>query len=300
MIALVTGAGGFIGRRLVARLLAEGWEIRGVGRSAFPLSLTHHDKLTWIVRDLSTAGLLPEEMEGVDTIVHLAGATLGAGKDERLFLSTNEATTVNLLYGWPRSVKRLIYASSQVVYGNVDHLAVAEDFPLDGFDSAYSCSKVNVENWLRWFQSQTGGSYIVLRVCGFIEGGGAIDHMIDQALQGRPIELFAQGLICRDYLSIEKGVDALLAASRYRGADGFYPFNIGSGQAVPMLELAKIVCTETASASRIVPVKKPAVRSNFVFDITKARTELGFDPGSLTHAVRAYVRERMERCDSGR
>jgi UDP-glucose 4-epimerase len=299
MIALVTGAGGFIGTRLVTRLLAEGWEVRAVGRSPIPVSLANYRSLTWIVRDLSQESLLFREMEGVDTVFHLAGATLGAGKDERLFLATNEATTVRLLQAWPASVKRLVYASSQVVYGDVNHLAVSENFPLQGFDSAYSCSKVNAEHWLRWFQYRSGGSYVVLRFCGFVEGGGAIDYMVAQALRSEPIELFSNGLVCRDYLPIEKAGDALLAASRYSDADGFHPFNIGSGEAVASMELARIICAEVGSRSEVVPVDKPAPRSNFVFDVTKARTELGFEPGRLADAVRAYARARLIRSENG-
>ena len=293
MIGLVTGASGFIGRSLVTRLLAEGWEVFGVSRSEIPSSLAHHPRLIWIVGDISENNRVFEEIKQVDMIFHLAGATLGAGKDESVFLSANEATTVHLLKECCANVKKLIYASSQVVYGDVNSLSVSEDFPLLGLDSAYSCSKVNAENWLRWFYNKGAfSSIIVLRFCGFISGGGLVDYIMGKALNNQPIELFGSGDIYRDYLPIDKGIDALLAASKYPVKTGFHVFNIGSGQKLTSMQLAQIICTELSSHSALVPIKNNPLRSNFVFDITKARTELGFNPGSLVEAVREYARKR--------
>ena len=294
MIVLVTGASGFLGSRLVYRLLADGHVVTGVGRQALPTMFAGVNGLSWIQRDLSYEMLSSGELAGVDTVFNLAGATLGAGQDEHLFCLTNEATTIGLLKGCAGRVKRVIHASSQVVYGNVDQFSISEDFTVNGFDSAYACSKVNAENWLRWFQYKNGGMYVALRFCGFIEGGGAIDYMIDQAIHDKPIELFSNGQICRDYLPVEKAIESLVAASAFVGNDGFHAFNIGSGQAITTLELANMVCTEIGSASEIVPLDKPAARANFVFDITKARSEIGFEPGSLAEAVKVYVRDKAK------
>lgn len=294
MNILITGAGGFLGSRLVLRLLADGHMVVGVDMCALPPLFMGAKGLTWIQRDLSCEMLSSGELAGVDTLFHLAGATLGAGLDEHLFCVANEATIIGLLKCCAGHVNRVIHASSQVVYGNVNHLSISENFAVNGFDTAYACSKVNAENWLRWFQHKNSGIYIALRFCGFIEGGGAIDYMIDQAFHDKPIELFSNGQICRDYLPVEKAIESFVASSLFVGKDGFHVFNIGSGQAIKTAELANIVCTEMGSASKIVLLDKSAARANFVFDITKARTEIGFEPGSLAEAVRLYVREKAK------
>jgi len=255
--------------------------------------------LAWIRRDLSRERLAAVELKDVDTIFHLAGATLGAGDDECLFCEANEATTVGLLKECAGKVQKFVHVSSQAVYGNINHLAITEDFPLAGFDSAYACSKVNAENWIRWFQRNRGGRYVVLRFCGFIEGGGIIDYLIDQALQEKPIELFSNGQVCRDYLSVTKGLEAIVAASQYKEEEGLTAFNIGCGQAVSTRVMAEMVCRETGSTSAVVLVDKAAARANFVFDIAKARKKLGFEPGSLVEAIRFYVREKIKRSRYG-
>ena len=295
MIALVTGAGGFLGAKLVRRLQAEGHQVIGVDLNPPPAELAALSGVKWMTRDLTVEPLAEKEVAQVDTIFHLAGATLGAGQDEELFCRVNEATTIGLLRHCAAVVKRLVHSSSQVVYGNVNSLEIAEDFPLLGWDSPYACSKMNSENWLRWFQSRSGGCFTVLRFSGFIEGGGAVDYMINQALKGLPIELFSNGRICRDYLPVGKGIDALVAASLAPAANGFYPYNIGSGEAITTAEMAGIVIAEIGSSSSIVPLDRSAPRANFVFDISKARREFGFEPGSLAEAVKTYVRDRVKR-----
>lgn len=299
MQVLVTGAAGFLGSRLVERLAAAGHDVTAIGRCPAPGQFISTRNVAWIERDFAETGLDAAEISHIDTVVHLAGATLGAGQDEWRFLVANEATTVRLLQACAGHAKKVIFASSQVVYGDANHTAVTEEFPLDGRGSAYACSKINSENWLRWFQRRYGGLYMALRFSGFVEGGGAIDYIIDRALRNRPVELFSHGAVHRDYLSAPKGVDAFLAALHYEEAPGFVTFNIGSGQAVSSFELAKVICAEVGSSSEIVLSPLPAPQGNFVFDLKKATQCLEFDPGDLLEAVRDYALRKKAAYERG-
>lgn len=299
MRVLVTGAAGFLGSRLVERLATMGHDITAIGRGPIPDQFISSKSVVWIKRDIAHDGLDPDEIAGIDTVFHLAGATLGAGHDEWHFLMANEATTVRLLQACAKHVKKFIFASSQVVYGDVNHTAVTEDFPLQGVGSAYACSKLNSENWLRCFQKKHGGLYMALRFSGFVEGGGAIDYIIDQALRNKPVELFSRGTVHRDYLPVEEGVEAFLAALRYEGVAGFETFNIGSGQAITSFELAKLICTEMGSSSEIILSPLPAPQSNFVFDIRKASQCLEFNPEDLLKAVRDYLHRKKATFERG-
>jgi UDP-glucose 4-epimerase len=278
---------------LVERLIADGNLVIAIDRCPAPDQFAGSDKIVWIERDLAQNGLDAKEVADANTVYHLAGATLGAGQDEWQFLIANEATTVRLLQACASHVSKFIFSSSQVVYGDADHLAVTEDFPLQGTSSAYACSKLNSENWLRWFQKKYGGQYLSLRFSGFVEGGGAVDYMVERALCNDPIELFSQGKVNRDYLPVEKGIEAFILANRFESEMGFEVFNIGSGQAVSSLQMAELICSEAASSSEIILSMRSAPQENFVFDISKAAKRLGFDPGSLSGSVQAYVRRRM-------
>lgn len=295
MAILISGAAGFLGRRLVERLVADRREIIAIARSPVPDCWTNTPNVHWLNQDIAQNGIDLTGHPEIEAVVHLAGATLGAGIDENLFLQANEQTTVRLLHSLVNVTDRFIFASSQVVYGDACHLDVTEEFPLRPDGSAYACSKLNSENWMRWFQNKHGGQYLALRFCGFVDGGGLVDYIIDRALTGAPIELYAQGAVRRDYLPSSEGIDALVAALAYSGEPGFVPVNIGSGQALSALEIATTIQTELQASSQITLLDTSSPQGDFVFCINKAKTLLGFQPGSLIEAVRLYAKLRQDR-----
>ena len=291
MAILVTGATGFLGRRLVALLTEQGGEVVAVTRQRGSRT-AELSGVRWVECDLATGSLSDTDLAGVTTVVHLAGATLGAGTDEMRFLQANEQTTVRLLQATAPRVDRVIFASSQVVYGDAQNLAVTEAFPLRPDASAYACSKVNAENWLRWFQRRHGGVYVALRLCGFIDGGGLVDYIVDRTLAGEPISLRARGQVRRDYLPSRDGVEAIARAVDFPCDPGFTVINVGSGQAVTALELAEAVRSELHANNVIEYSSDSAPQGDFCFSIARAQALLGFQPSSLVEAVRRYARMR--------
>jgi nucleoside-diphosphate-sugar epimerase len=293
---LVSGASGFLGKILVSRLSRVNLNIRVVAlyRSAIPDSLRSVSNVEWVRIDLAdpTSRLvIPYQ---IDVVVHLAGATLGAGKDPSLFFRSNEMVTFNLLNQLSGQCSNFIYASSQVVYGDVCSLDVSEELSLDVKESAYACSKVNCENWLRWFQKKTGGTYLSLRFCGFIDGGGLIDYILDMACEDKDIELFSSGEIVRDYLSSD---DAIMALSNAINcietlASEFIPINIGSGQLISSIEIAELVCIVTNSDSSIIKLDRKGPQGDFILNNTKARKLLNFQPHNLVEEINKYANNK--------
>ncbi|MEE4301847.1 MAG: NAD-dependent epimerase/dehydratase family protein [Pseudomonadales bacterium] len=92
MLVAVTGATGFIGRRLCARLRAEGRDVRALARR--PAALPGDDAET-VRGDLDDATALRTLVAGADAVVHLAGAVRGA--DRAAFDAVNVVGTQNLL-----------------------------------------------------------------------------------------------------------------------------------------------------------------------------------------------------------
>ncbi len=300
MAILVSGASGFLGSRLVARLAEEGRDVIALARRERPDSLAKKSQVQWLRCDLTQQdwrSALPR-LPHLEAVVHLAGATLGAGQDECAFLHRNEHTTVSLLQALADRCEQVVHASSQVVYGDARHLAVDESFPLRAEGSAYALSKLNSENWLQWFQKRHGGRYWALRFCGFVDGGGIVDYLINQALNEEAIELYGLGEVRRDYLHSSDGMDALVKAVDCQAAVGVTPVNIGSGQAVSAKELAQEVCTTLQSASEIHLRPAPSPQGDFVFSIARARQLLNFQPGDLKAAVRQHAQTRQQQTRS--
>lgn len=125
MTAFVTGATGLIGRRLVARLLADGEEVRA-------LALSYEDAVglegAEVVRgDITDAGRLMEAVRGADRVYHLA-AIVGDWGDEADFVAVNVDGTRNLLEAAAAAhCQRFLMVSSIVVYGSQMRTAVCDE-----------------------------------------------------------------------------------------------------------------------------------------------------------------------------
>jgi nucleoside-diphosphate-sugar epimerase len=172
--ALVTGANGFLGRHVVAALLARGHSVRALVRPA-----AHLEELEWpasveVFRaDLRSTPDLEPAFDGVDVLVHLAAAVAGG---EDVPFGTTVGGTERLLLAMTRtSCKRLLLASSFSVYDwsairrTLDEASPLEPVPDLYERDGYSIAKSLQEATSRRFAEQGGWDLTVLRP-GFIWG----------------------------------------------------------------------------------------------------------------------------------
>jgi nucleoside-diphosphate-sugar epimerase len=113
MRVLVTGAGGFLGRYTVARLLQRGHSVRAVIRPASPVPSWAGD-VEIFHADLRARDDFSAAFADIDVVLHLASATSG-GEDVQ-FASTVMATERFLEAMAKTSTRRLVLVSSLVVY----------------------------------------------------------------------------------------------------------------------------------------------------------------------------------------
>jgi nucleoside-diphosphate-sugar epimerase len=118
MNALVTGGGGFLGKRIVEMLLEDGHEVRFLARGRYPD--VEALGATGFQVDLHDGGALAPVLEGVDTVFHVA-AKAGFWGPRSEYFNTNVTGTSNLLSAAKATgVKRFIYTSTPSVLG-YDH-----------------------------------------------------------------------------------------------------------------------------------------------------------------------------------
>jgi UDP-glucose 4-epimerase len=168
---LVTGANGFLGRHVVAALLARGHAVRAMVR---PATGPVFERDVDVFRaDLRSSGDLERAFEGVDVLVHLAAATSGA--DDAQFAAT-VAGTERLLGAMARTpCRRLVLASSFAVYDwSAIRSTLDESSPLEPMGTlydrdGYTIAKSWQERVTRRFAGQHGWDLTVLRP-GFIWG----------------------------------------------------------------------------------------------------------------------------------
>ena len=118
------------------------------------------------------------------------------------------------------------------------------------------------------------------------EDGRVVSNFIVQALQGKPLTMYGDGLQTRSFCFVDDEVRGLLALF---DSDETGPVNIGNPNEFTMRELADVVLEVTGSSSEIIeeplPVDDPAQRKP---DITLARKALGWEP-------QVQLREGVER-----
>ncbi|MDC0439784.1 NAD(P)-dependent oxidoreductase [Gammaproteobacteria bacterium] len=302
MRIMVTGGSGFLGVPLIKKLLELGNVVIGVSRSSCPRSLDGQKLLSWLTLDLTSDEFKVSNVEDVDAVIHLAGTGWSGGKrldqseDYEFLMKSNELSTLNVLTKYGPICEKIILASSQVVYGVKDSLCVSEGDCLNP-RTPYACAKVNSENWARLFQQKHSGKYFSMRFCGFIEGGGFIDYLINTAKSNNDISLFSHGNVCRDYIDIESAVDAIVALAEIESDEGYFPINVGSGQSIPAKVFAKIVCRELQSKSEILLVAQPAPQSNFVYNVSYAKALFNYRPKDIIQTVQAYIKNRNAHYD---
>lgn len=215
MRVLVTGAAGFVGRPAVARLLAEGHEVRATVRT---LSESADPRVDWrVTGDLTGAVDWAAVLQGVDAVVHLAALAhqvgrKGLGRMEE-FLRVNEGVTADLARAARQSsVRRFVLLSSVASVGGRGLEPVNEETP-EHPEGDYGRSKLAAERAIAGILAGSPVSWIALRaplVYG-AENPGNMARLLALLERGWPLP-FAGLRNSRSFLYVENLVDAIVTA----------------------------------------------------------------------------------------
>lgn len=232
----VLGAGGFIGTNLCRAMVAQGVTVRAFGRrQSFPEALQGCD---WIPGDFTDPTSLAAAVAGCDIVFHLVNATTpaSANVDKLADLNANVASTLRLLEACRETgVSRVVFVSSGgTIYGIPDLIPTPETARTNPI-TAYGISKLAIEKYLGLYEYLYGLQYRVLRVANpfgpyqtALKNQGVIAAFLRGALAGKPIEMWGDGSVTRDYIYVDDVVEALVLAATHQGAGRI--FNIGSGE----------------------------------------------------------------------
>lgn len=286
MKCLVLGGRGFIGSRIVNRLLEKRYSVVVFARKRDAVAPLFPKGVTLIEGDFSSSTSLEDALKGCETCVHAITSTSPkSANDDPIFdIQSNLLPTINLLRLIPHSpVKKLVFISSSGVYGDPVYFPINETHPTNPI-SSYSIVKLAIERFLSMYRIQSNLDYKILRVANpFGEGQkienhpGVIGIFLAKILQDQPITIWGDGSSIRDYLYVDDVASAAVAALEYDGP--MKTFNIGSGQGQSLIDVIKAIESVTGKQATVrFEASRPFDITDSVLDIGNARKELNWEP----------------------
>jgi nucleoside-diphosphate-sugar epimerase len=299
MRVLITGAG-LIGTHTARELVERGDEVTFFDFAPRPdyIRRVTGKNLPVIRGDIRDLAALVDAFQQVrpECVIHLA-ASVGEANINNVYtgFQVNLVATINVAEAARLAgVRRLIHASTQAVYlGEDPKELLYEDSFLDGRGRVYTASKLACEHVLKAYAAKHKIELALLRFAGVygyysVAGGPgvAVQQAIWDAMAGKPVELNVYESV--DFIYVKDLANGIALAVHTTPLP-HQVYNLGSGTLTSVVDveeaLAKIFPGVQMKRGNLTPARPR-------MDITRARTELGFNPEyKLEVGLRDYVAE---------
>jgi UDP-glucuronate 4-epimerase len=325
MELLVTGAAGFIGMHVAARLLQAGHNVTGVDnlsdyydvrlKEARLDLLRPSPNFRFVKMDLADGEKVKELFSAgkFERVIHLAAqAGVRYSLDNpNAYIQSNIVGFTNILEGCRRfPVKHLVYASSSSVYGANKKLPFSVQDNVDHPISLYAASKkaneLMAHAYSHLFQISTTGLRFFTVYGPWGRPDMAIFSFTKAILEGKPIDVFNHGKMQRDFTYIDDIVEGvLLVADRPPSlvSKGAAPnsspvsapyklYNIGNHQPVELMKVIQILeeCLGKPARKNMLPMQPGDVPATFA-DVDDLMRDTGFHPATpIETGVERFIR----------
>ncbi len=305
MNTVILGASGFLGQSITSILAEENADL-----TLFDMHFTEtqKEKYRCVVGDFSSpADLEPILTNEVDTVIHLISTTVPATGDKYpgADVRGNLITTLDFLDLCVKNrIRRVIFASSGgTVYGSISRPAEESD-PCNPICS-YGIVKRAIEEYLALYHRLHGLEYSILRASNPYGTGqavnkpqGVIGAFLCRILEEKPIEIWGDGSVVRDFIHIDDVAKAFAAVMKYRGPERI--FNVGTGVGHSIKDVIGIIenvtgrevpCTYRQQKVQDVPMN--------VLDVSKIKDAVGWMPEiglreGISHTYKQLLGQALE------
>ena len=300
MKILITGTAGFIGFHLAKRLLSMGHQVFGVDNFndyySVQLKRDRHAQLEtekgyqWKVCDLTDLPGLQEAMKQFqpDCVVNLA-AQAGVRysiTNPLMYQASNLEGFLNILECCRHAPNkpRLVYASSSSVYGGNKVMPFSEDQSVDNPISLYAATKKANELMAHSYSHLYGMQTIGLRFFTVYGPWGRPDMAMwlfaDAMLKGKPIQVFNQGNMYRDFTYIDDIVAGIVGCVTSTTLSNYEVFNIGNHRSEKLMDMISLIAKELNIENpkmELLPMQEGDVPATYA-SVEKLHAAVGYEP----------------------
>jgi len=309
MKCFVTGGAGFIGSHLVDKLITQGHEVTvfddlSSGKKEF---ISHHydnEHFLFIKADLINKNRVEKEIKGHDVVFHIAAnPDVRSGADDPSIAEKDIKTTYNLLDAMrTQNIKKIIFSSSSVIYGETPEKPLPENYgpllPISVYGAAKLAGEGLISSFAHTFDMQAW-IYRFANVVGIRGTHGVIVDFINK-LQKNPheLEILGDGQQKKPYLYVTECVDGMLYGFNHAN-DQINVFNLGVNSTTQVTRIGELV-VEEMGLDNVTFNYTGGKRGwkgdvpHFQFDISKIGN-LGWGPSlSSDEAVRKAIKDVLQ------
>ena len=326
---LVTGAAGFIGYHLCEALLKAGHKVIGLDNindyydinlkyarlqqlgiarkdaqffDIITSSITHGSQMQFVRMHIEDRKALPELFKDFkfDMVCNLA-AQVGVRyslENPEAYVDSNITGFLNILECCRhKSIKRLVYASSSSIYGNSDKVPFNESDNVDKPISLYAATKKSNELMAYTYSHQYDIETIGLRFFTVYGPWGRPDMAMflftDAIINGRPIKVFNNGKLSRDFTFIDDIVAGVLATLLENSNDKllYKLYNIGNSRPVKLMNFIKSIENNLGlvSEKEMLPMQAGDVHKTCA-DVSRLQNDYNYKPNtSVEKGIEAFI-----------
>jgi nucleoside-diphosphate-sugar epimerase len=311
---LVTGATGFTGGHLARSLAARGHDVAALVRDPAGAAPLEAAGVTLQPGDLRDRAALERAASGRDLVYHIAAIYRQAGLPDREYRAVNAAAVASVIEAAAKGgVRRVVHCSTVGVHGDIDDPPANENAPLKPGD-IYQVTKLEGEAVARDAAERTGVEVVIARPTGIYGPGDRRLLKLFRGVARRRFVILGSGRIFYHLTYIDDLVEGFRLCGEVPLAAG-RTYILAGGEVTTLNEVVALIaeaagveppklhlpvwpfwiagaaCEAVCAPLRIEP---PIYRRRVdfftksrAFDITRARTELGYAPAvSLREGIR--------------
>ena len=300
MKILVTGASGFVGRRLVEALELKGHQVTSLVRhSSNPNYPSGDVVITDLTDSLSMFDVVTKTKP--DIVVHLGARTpvSYSFSQQNDYQHQNYLGTVNVVNACVRQVKvpRLVFASTMESYGWQPEGVLIKETAQQNPASPYAVAKVAGEHYVRMAGVAYKLPYVIVRCCNtyggkrFDRNYSLIEYATSTMLKGEDLYIGTPNAV-RDFIHVDDHVKAYMHVI---GSDKTGIFNFGSEITMTIGEVVEKIKSMLNYGKEIIKTFPPGYPNRNVvenwlsLDSTKARKEFGWKPMSFDEGLKKTI-----------